>query len=577
MKRMWIILALIVLILAACQSSPESLPETAEPISNIPESPTQEAPSTLEEPAGSSPSSTTFEGETLPIDRGNLFSGSGNCVACHNNMVDASGADVSIDRMWRSTMMANAARDPYWQANVRAEVIENPQLREVIEDKCTTCHMPMARTEAASTGAKTSMLDDGTLDPEHPLHSLAIDGISCNTCHQIRPDNFGEPESFSGGFLIDQQLPMGERESFGPFVIQESQATIMQNVSGFIPIQGLHMEESEICATCHTLFTPYLDAEGEIAGEFPEQTIYLEWQNSDYAQNTSCQGCHMPQAEGAVTIATTGGEPRSPFYQHVFVGGNAYMMRVFGQYGPEMNVTAGFDHFSSTLASIQDQLQNRTAVLTLENLVMNEGILHGSLKVENRAGHKFPAGFPSRRAWLHIVVKDTSGEVVFESGAVSQEGAIQGNDNDLDPLLYEPHYQRIETPDQVQIYESMMVNTEGTLTTTLLRGASYIKDNRLLPVGFDLEQATADIASYGAAAEDPDFSGGGDALELNIDLGDAKGPLEITVELLYQSIGYRWAHNLQSYEAPEVARFLEYYQAVPNLPVVVAEAKAQVE
>ena len=61
-------------------------------------------------------------GLPLPTERGELFSASGACAICHTRLVDAAGADVSIDAFWRSTMMANAARDPYWQAAVREEV-----------------------------------------------------------------------------------------------------------------------------------------------------------------------------------------------------------------------------------------------------------------------------------------------------------------------------------------------------------------------------------------------------------------------------------------------------------------------
>ena len=47
-------------------------------------------------------------------------------------------------------------------------------------------------------------------------------------------------------------------------------------------------------------------------------------------------------------------------------------------------------------------------------------------------------------------------------------------------------------------------------------------------------------------------------------------------ELLYQSIGYRWAQNLRRYESEETARFLEYYEEIPNLPVVVSYVTAEV-
>ena len=52
------------------------------------------------------------------------------------------------------------------------------------------------------------------------------------------------------------------------------------------------------------------------------------------------------------------------------------------------------------------------------------------LRVENKAGHKFPTGFPSRRTWIHLTVADGSGSTVFESGAPQADGRIAGNDAD---------------------------------------------------------------------------------------------------------------------------------------------------
>jgi hypothetical protein len=194
----------------------------------------------------------------------------------------------------------------------------------------------------------------------------------------------------------------------------------------------------------------------------------------------------------------------------------------------------------------------------------------------NLVGHKFPTGFPSRRAWLYVAVTDGMGEVVFESGAVDAAGAIVGNDNDADPAVFEPHYDEITAPEQVQIYEPIMGDTEGAVTTTLLRGAGYLKDNRLLPLGFDVEGASPDIAVYGAAAGDDDFTGGGDRVRYIVDVSGASGPFTVLAELRYQSIGYRWAQNVGAVESDESARFMSYYDAVSNVPVVVASATAEV-
>ena len=78
-------------------------------------------------------------------------------------------------------------------------------------------------------------------------------------------------------------------------------------------------------------------------------------------------------------------------------------------------------------------------------------------------------------------------------------GSIAGNDNDSDPAQFEPHYERIDEPDQVQIYESIMVDPAGAPTTGLLAAVRYAKDNRLVPRGFQKGTAAREIAVVGDA------------------------------------------------------------------------------
>jgi len=63
---------------------------------------------------------------------------------------------------------------------------------------------------------------------------------------------------------------------------------------------------------------------------------------------------------------------------------------------------------------------------------------------------------------------------------------------------------------------------------------------------------------------------------LQIDLGSAVGPFTVQVELLYQSIGYRWATNLLQDTTPEAQTFGGYYATVPNLPLVAASAERSI-
>jgi hypothetical protein len=586
------VLLLIIICLAACTGTPAqngNSPQLSTEQAGDSVGPTRPAepvhtptagdmtPTTNPESQPVTPVYPDFDGEVLVSERGEWFSGAGACAFCHTNQRDAAGGDIAIDRRWSASILANAGKDPYWLATVRSEVELEPELREVIEQKCASCHMPMAEVSAEAVGDSAMLLDGGFTSANHSLRGLALDGVSCNVCHQIERDNFGQQVSFSGGFLIDLAAPSGSRKSYGPYQVGNQLANLMQGASGYVPQQAAHTSQSELCGTCHNLVTPYVDAEGQIAGEFPEQAIYSEWLNSRYQENQSCMDCHMPAAENAVQLSITGGSQRSPFSKHIFAGGNAFMLNILRLYGEEIGVTTSSANLALAAQAAEELMGTQTARLSLENADIKEGNLNGEVIIESLVGHKFPAGYPSRRAWLHITVLDGSGKLIFESGQVSPDGRITGNANDEDASAYEPHYTVISSPDQVQIYETVMLNSDGAVTTTLLRAASYAKDNRILPQGFNVGQASEDTLVFGEADKDDSFLPGGDRLILHIDLGDAVGPYSIKVELLYQSIGYRWAQNLLADQTPEAQTFGRYYNNVPNLPLVAASAEMRIQ
>jgi hypothetical protein len=491
-----------------------------------------------------------------------LFHTADRCIACHSQLVTPAGEDVSIGLNWRASMMANSSRDPYWQAAVRREVLDHPQARAAIEDKCATCHMPMARFRARTAGAQGEVfIHLGAAVAGNRANVLAGDGVSCTTCHQIRDENLGESASFTGGFQIDSARPLGEREIFGPFSVDSGRVVIMRSASGFVPGEARHVQSSELCASCHTLYTHALNAEGAVVAELPEQVPYLEWAHSAYRYSRDCQGCHMPQVADSMPISSVLGEPRPEFSKHVFRGGNAFMLGVLNKYRAEQQVTALPVELNAAAGRTVDFLQDSAAEVRLDSMVISGSQLHFDVTVRNLAGHKLPTAYPSRRAWLHVTVRDANGSVLFESGALRADGSIVGNDNDADPARYEPHYTRIEQGDQVQIYEPIMVDAEGAVTTGLLFGVRYAKDNRLLPLGFDKATAEDDIAVRGAAAADDDFRAGGDRVRYLVELDGAARPLSVTAELWYQSIGYRWAHNLEGQRAAETDRFVAFYEA----------------
>jgi hypothetical protein len=246
----------------------------------------------------------------------------------------------------------------------------------------------------------------------------------------------------------------------------------------------------------------------------------------------------------------------------VFVGGNFFMLRLLNRFRGELGVVAPSRELGASVNRTVRFLQSSTASIAVENATVTPGGIEFTVAVSNLAGHKFPTGYPSRRAWLHVVVRDQNDRIVFESGAISASGAIAGNDNDADAQRFEPHHREIRTGDQVQIYESIMAGANGAVTTGLLTATSYVKDNRLLPRGFDKATAEPDVAVIGDARADADFGPAGDTVRYVVPTGGATGPFTVDVELRFQPISYRWAENLRAYRSAETDRFAGYYSAL---------------
>ena len=210
----------------------------------------------------------------------------------------------------------------------------------------------------------------------------------------------------------------------------------------------------------------------------------------------------MPVLTEEAPISSVLPQPRPEFSQHVFRGGNSFMLTILSKYRDELGVEALPQELATTIQRTRQFLGTETASITIDSPSRSEAELTFDIGILSLAGHKLPTAYPSRRVWLHVTVTDESGGLVFESGAVSPDGSITGNDNDLDPLAYEPHYEEITNANQVQIYEPILADSQGRVTTGLLKGVRYAKDNRLLPEGFDKQSVDEDIAVAGAAFAD---------------------------------------------------------------------------
>jgi len=481
------------------------------------------------------------------------------CRTCHSNaddsgaMRDKQGRGIAPHDLWRSSMMANSARDPFFRAVLAAEAAAAGDARAELEARCLHCHAPMASFEARAAGRKGiafAQLDDEHGDDAWDTAALARDGVSCTLCHQIAAGS--KPD---GGFEIGE-----DREIFGPFDDQFGLA--MHRVTKYWPVQGRHVLESAHCGTCH-------------ASTLPGEATYLEWRNS--TRDRTCQDCHMPSGERTRIARTSHGgdianlQPRSPVGRHLFVGGNTLVPRILKENLDALHVKAMPESFDATVAAARALLSERTARVTIEETTRGVDELRFVVRVENLAGHKFPSGHPSRRAWLRVRVRDKDGRIVFRSGETDERGRLRAGEEihpaeaPGGPLL--PHFLTITAADQVQVYEAVLegarVRAHGALA----------KDNRLLPTGWSAVHADAAATRPVGVGEDDDFVGGGDTVAYAIPFADVAPPYEIEVELLYQPISPRYAAELFAVDHPEVARFRGFYERVGNPPERVARTR----
>jgi hypothetical protein len=516
------------------------------------------------------------KGDRVPP--GTVFRTSDRCVVCHNGLKTREGEDISIGLDWSASIMANASRDPYWQGSVRRESIDHPESKQAIEDDCSICHMPAVRMADRDAKRHTEVLARFPLKKFPEGDKAAEDGVTCSVCHQIENVGLGTPSTFVGNVTIAKPDAKGDRPEYGPFAVDKGHQTLMHSSTAtYRPTEGHHMSDPGLCGSCHTLYTDALGPHGEKIGRFPEQVPFQEWQHSEYSEGRTrqtCQQCHMPRVDEAVAITALYGQPREGMHRHVFVGANFLMQGMLQEHRDELATTAEPEELDAAVKRTTEFLQAKSAKVTILSVERITNALAVEVKVENLTGHKLPTAYPSRRAWLHVVVRDGNGRVVFESGALNQNGSIVGNDNDQDPLRFEPYYREITRADQVEIYESILKDSSGKVTTGLLHAVGYLKDSRLLPKGFDKATAEKDVAVVGDAADDPAFNGKGSQVRYLLSTGNAAGPFKVEAELWYQPIGFRWAHNLEPYKASEPQRMVKYYEEASQTAVMLAKAEA---
>jgi len=394
------------------------------------------------------------------------------------------------------------------------------------------------------------------------------------------------------------------------------------------PLPGLTLEHQEALNQAARNAAERSDAvplSGVLAGfqHSIEQATYLEWENSSYAypkdKARSCHSCHMPGGfrtldgkidiqELSTQIATIQDSSypeaehdlenteldipvRHDYKRHAFVGLNVVLLELFSQFDRILGVDRSDVMTSATngnelaIETMLLQARDATVAVDVEIASAKPGKLVADVHVTNKVGHRFPSGVGFRRAFLEVVVVDTTGgveRIVWGSGRTNSVGVIV--DGQGEPLAtefldqkdaqgsprYQPHHERVTREDQVQIYEELVKDAKGEFTTSFVHRITHPKDNRLLPFGFldpkkdaaaferrfgrsnKIRAFMAATAPHGRAAYDNDFGAGRDTVRYEMTLPQQLEirALRVKATMYYQSIPPYWLQHRFS-QAPD--------------------------
>lgn len=461
---------------------------------------------------------------------------------------------------WGASMMGLSGRDPVFQAQRESETLTYPSVAAEIDNACYTCHGVMGKRQL--TGDKPNALFThadflSTTGPNATYGALARDGISCLSCHRMLPDGLGTQASFTGNFKTGDAATV-----YGPF--KDIVTFPMKNAIGMTPMHGGAISDPAMCGSCHVVETPILDKTKTYnresfgkATKSHEQTTYLEWLNSRYqtkappkpgATPQTCQQCHMPgQVDGqrittkianiqdntyldangkpfpnTAPVADITMTPRSDYSRHTLVGANVFVLEMFKQFGAQLGLTQGDRNYDTSnfaykprldlsITETTQQVQSATARIAVVAQRRTANGLDVDVEVSNQTGHKFPSGVGFRRAFIEFTALDQGGNIVWSSGRSNNQGVIvndagQPLATEFSKTVWQPHWKIITNSQAVQIYEARDKDLQGLLTTSFLGLAKSVKDNRLMPAGWD---ASGPYASWTAPVAVPAVTNAG--------------------------------------------------------------------
>jgi hypothetical protein len=433
---------------------------------------------------------------TQPFEHGPDLEASAGCATCHG------GFDTNREPYynWQGSMMANAALDPLFLANM---AIANQDAANS-GDLCLRCHLPRGWL------AGRSVPTDGSR-----MEAADRDGVNCALCHRmVNP-------TYAAGVSPTNDVPLLTSLSFpgtnygnGMFVIDSTglrRGPYSDASAGHASLGSPFHRTAQFCGTCHDVSNPAFTKDG--AGVYqpntfdaasstfsphfiaPVERTFSEWLASTYnttngvhapqfagnradGRVSTCQHCHMQSVSGYAcdTNSNPGVPLRADMGLHDMTGGSTWVPALLtnlfpGEVSPAA-IQAGIVRANSML--------QRAASIRVSDAA--NGI---KVTVTNECGHKLPTGYPEgRRVWINVKFYDEGTNLLAESGAYNPSSGVLVRDGDA--KVYEVH-------PGIGTNISGLLGLEPDASLHFVLNNTIYEDNRIPPRGF----ANGAFAAFG--------------------------------------------------------------------------------
>ncbi|MGE3824620.1 MAG: T9SS type A sorting domain-containing protein, partial [Bacteroidia bacterium] len=302
-----------------------------------------------------------------------------------------------------------------------------------------------------------------------------------------------------------------------------------------------------------------------------EQATYHEYLNTSFpAESITCQKCHMPRIEDPIIIANglSGLTPRTPFNQHTFQGANYFMLNLMKENKEALGITVEDWKYDTTLAATSRSLKQQSINLDLILDSLTADTAFFTVKLRNKAGHKFPSGYPSRRAVVQFVALSADNDTVFKSGIFGSDARV----NNETPA-FEPHHNVIKQSGKTQIYEMVMGDVNSNYTSTLERAAVMLKDNRIPPDGFTGSSSVYDTVAIVGVGADSDFNfensiegSGTDEVHYHVPVAGFSGNISAYARMYYQTVPPKFLDEMFALSTAPINTFRDMYDNADKQP-----------